>query len=309
MKRAGARTWVRAQRAGFAAVVTLGLLIAVSPNASASPQPTSPRPTNPQPTGAGTPIPPGSTLLPPGTVVPDAAPPPKAATGTPKTFKVYATREGLTGHTTANGHKIVPNDHFVSLPSTQSLATKNGSDYSVRVCSVTNGRCAYEPVWDVGPWNTNDAYWAAKRTSWSSLPTGKPEAQAAYQDGYNGGKDQFGRKVLNPAGIDLADGTIRNGLDLSSSGWVDVTYLWTGGGVRGTISTNGGTVNIRSGDSTAHKVVGMAGPHAQIPIQCRLTSQRITRSGTTSTWYRLAKGNYISGAYVNVKSGTNIPTC
>jgi hypothetical protein len=307
MRRAGATTWGRTRRTGVAAVAALGLIIAASASAQASvtagAQPASETP------ASGTPIPPGSTLLPPGTVIPDAAPPPKAATGTPRTFKVYATREGLTGHTTANGHKIVPNDHFVSLPSTQSLATKNGSDYSVRVCSVTNGRCAYEPVWDVGPWNTNDSYWATKRTSWTKLPTGEPEAEAAYQHGYNDGHDQFGRKVLNPAGIDLADGTIRDGLDLSSSGWVDVTYLWTGGGDRGTISTDGGTVNVRSGDSTAHKVVGMAGPHAQIPIECKIKGQLIDRSGTSSTWYRMAKGNYISAAYVNVKSGTKISTC
>jgi hypothetical protein len=255
------------------------------------------------------PIPPNTTLLPPGTVLPNAAPPPKAATGTPKTFKVYATREGLVGHTTANGHKIVSNDHFVSLPSTASLATRNGSDYSVRVCSITTKRCAYEPVWDVGPWNTNDSYWNVKRTSWTKLPTGEPESQAAYEDGYNGGKDMFGRKVLNPAGIDLADGTIRQGLDLSSSGWVNVTYLWTGGGARGTISTNGGTVNVRSGDSTSHKVVGMAGPHAQIPIQCKIKGQNVVRSGTSSTWYRMAAGNYISAAYVNVSSKTSIKTC
>ncbi|MBT9260247.1 MAG: hypothetical protein KM310_10950 [Clostridiales bacterium] len=35
------------------------------------------------------------------------------------------------------------------------------------------------------------------------LPLGKPEAQAAFYEGYNGGEDQFGRKVTNPAGIDL----------------------------------------------------------------------------------------------------------
>ena len=261
------------------------------------------------PPAVGNPVPAPNTLLPLGEAVPQAAPPPKPATGTPKTYKVYATREGLTGHTTANGHKIVANDHFVSLPSTLSLSGKGANDYSVRVCSVANGRCAYEPVWDVGPWNTHDNYWAVKRTSWTKLPSGKPEAQAAYQDGYNGGKDQFGRKVLNPAGIDLADGTIRDGLDLSSSGWVNVTYLWTGGGVRGTIATDGGTVNVRSGDSTSHKVVGIAGPYAQIPIECKIKGQLINRSGTTASWYRMVKGNYISAAYVNVSSKATIKTC
>jgi hypothetical protein len=299
MKNAGARTRVRA---ALAATAMLSLLVGASAQAAIAPVAA----------GTATPgpkVPPGSTLLPPGTVLPDAAPPPKPATGTPKTYRVYATREGLTGHTTANGHKIVPDDHFVSLPSTSSLAPKGGNDYSVRVCSISTGRCAYDPVWDVGPWNTNDGYWAVKRTSWTKLPVGRPEAQAAYQDGYNGGKDMFGRRVLNPAGIDLADGTIRDGLGLSSSGWVNVTYLWTGGGARGTIATNGGTVNVRSGDSTAHRVVGIAGPHARIPIECKIKGQNIVRSGTSSTWYRLAKGNYISAAYVNVSASAKIKTC
>ena len=35
-----------------------------------------------------------------------------------------------------------------------------------------------------------------------------PEAQAASRNSYNGGMDQFGRKVANPAGIDLADGAV-----------------------------------------------------------------------------------------------------
>jgi hypothetical protein len=30
-----------------------------------------------------------------------------------------------------------------------------------------------------------------------------PEAEAAFFDNYNGGKDQFGRVVRNPAGLDM----------------------------------------------------------------------------------------------------------
>jgi len=98
----------------------------------------------------------------------------------------------------------------------------------VKVCAA-NGRCETAPVWDVGPWNTKDDYWNASsvRQSWKNLAQGKPEAQAAYQNGYNGGKDQFGRKVGNPAGIDLADGTFWDGLKLTDNSWVTVTYLWT----------------------------------------------------------------------------------
>lgn len=63
---------------------------------------------------------------------------------------------------------------------------------------------------------------------WKNLPQGKPEAQAMYLEGYNGGKDEFGRKPVNPAGIDLADDTFWDGLKMTDNGYVNVTYLQTG---------------------------------------------------------------------------------
>jgi hypothetical protein len=146
----------------------------------------------------------------------------------PLTFRVFATREGLVGRTTANGHVITPRDHFVALPSRRALSPRGSTRFSVRVCA-DNGRCETAPVWDVGPWNTRDDYWSPPgvRQSWTDLPQGRPEAQAAFEDGYHGGHDQFGRRVANPAGIDLADGTFRDGLGLTGNAWVTVTFLWT----------------------------------------------------------------------------------
>jgi peptidoglycan hydrolase-like protein with peptidoglycan-binding domain len=154
---------------------------------------------------------------------------PKARQAAAFTATVFATREGLVGHTTANGHVIQPNDHFVALPSRRGLSPRGSHEYSVRVCGPA--RCETAPVWDVGPWNTHDDYWnpSSVREMWKDLPQGKPEAQAAYQDNYNGGADEFGRQVANPAGIDLADGTFYN-VGLNNNGWVTVTYLWTDGG-------------------------------------------------------------------------------
>ncbi|ADO69386.1 hypothetical protein [Stigmatella aurantiaca] len=147
-------------------------------------------------------------------------------------YRVYATREGLVGGTTANGHVIKTNDRFVALPSRRGLASNGGSEYQVRVCYSKTSKCATTSVWDVGPWNTKDDYWnpSSVRESWKSLPQGKPEAQAAYQDGFNGGLDQFGRRPSNPAGIDIADGTFWTDLGMTNNDWVDVTYLWTSGG-------------------------------------------------------------------------------
>jgi hypothetical protein len=40
-----------------------------------------------------------------------------------------------------------------------------------------------------------------------------------------GGRDQFGRKVANSAGIDLADGTFWDALRMVDNDWVTVTFL------------------------------------------------------------------------------------
>src|SRR4051794_21497029 len=159
-----------------------------------------------------------------------ALPPEAAALGAkaaakPATYTVFATREGLVGSTTANGHVIRSRDHFASLPSRRMLASAGGREYRVKVCH--KGRCETAPVWDVGPWNTKDDYWnpPSVRQMWKDLRRGLPEARAAYKFGYNGGRDQFGRRVANSAGIDLADGTFWDGLGMVDNDWVTVTYL------------------------------------------------------------------------------------
>src|SRR4051794_10323209 len=129
------------------------------------------------------------------------------AEGNPLSYKIFATREGLVGGTTANGHVIAPHDRFVALPPRRALSPNGSSDYPVRICAP-NGRCAYAPVWDVGPWNIKDDYWNAGREQWRDLPQGTPQAQVAFRNGYNGGKDGVDRKIANPAGLDLPGGTL-----------------------------------------------------------------------------------------------------
>ncbi|MEV4826055.1 hypothetical protein [Micromonospora sp. NPDC049274] len=226
------------------------------------------------------------------------------------TYRVYATRIGLVGELTANGRTIQPRDHFAALPSRRSLSPLNTGDYTVRVCTTTGARCEYAPVWDVGPWNTRDDYWnpSAVRENWKNLPQGRPEAQAAYQSGYNGGRDQFGRTVLNPAGIDLADGTFIDGLRLTTNAWVDVAYLWTGGGPRGVVGD--GPLNIRGGPSTSYAVRGLAARFANVPIQCWVTGQSVAGPyRTTTRWNRLATGQYVSHAYISAVYGGVVPVC
>lgn len=146
------------------------------------------------------------------------------------TRSIFATREGLVGGTTANGHVIVVNDHFVALPSTRAISNKYGhGEQLVRV--TYRDRSVVAPVWDIGPWNIHDDYWSppAIRESFKDLPQGKPESEAAYYDGYNGGLDERGRVVKNPAGIDLADGTFWIDLGMFNNDRVTVEYLWLDG--------------------------------------------------------------------------------
>jgi len=140
------------------------------------------------------------------------------------TVRVWATREGLVGRPTANGHMIVDHDHFAALPSKRVLNANGKSDYQVQVSY--KGRSATVPIWDIGPWNTRDNYWDGKRELFPDLPRYTPQALAAWRDGYNNGRDQYGRWVSFPASIDLADGTFWDDLKMTVSDWVDVTFLW-----------------------------------------------------------------------------------
>ncbi|MFC9272790.1 hypothetical protein ACWGRF_36010 [Streptomyces zhihengii] len=236
-----------------------------------------------------------------------------AAAAAPFSARVFATREGLVGGTTANGHVIVPNDHFVALPSRRGLSPKGSAEYSVRVCGPA--RCETAPVWDVGPWNTHDDHWnpSSVRETFKDLPQGKPEAQAAYENGYNGGRDEFGRRVLNPAGIDLADGTFYN-VGLGDNGWVTVTYLWTGdGAATRSFPTWGTGVNIRKQATTAStRVAQLAGP-TTVRVQCQVRGQLVQIDGySNDAWSYLPDyGGYVSNIYIDVPEGwlPGVPTC
>jgi hypothetical protein len=225
--------------------------------------------------------------------------------------RVYATREGLVGETTANGHVVTERDHFVALPSRSVLSAEGTGTYSVRVCAPSTDRCAYAPVWDVGPWNTRDDYWSGDRQGWTDLPRGVPQAQAAFEDGHNGGDDQFGRAVTNPAGIDLADGTFWDGLGLRHNAWVDVTYLWTVDGPTGVVRTEGGPLTVRSGPTTAAAPVGLAAVGAQVVVECTVRGQWVSgHLGTTNLWNRIGPGHYVSDAYLRTGTGEPVaPAC
>lgn len=124
----------------------------------------------------------------------DAPGPERGTRATPGTYRIFATQYiGYTSFEVAMPHRKL----------------KFAGGY--RTTLSLNGRRITAPIKEVGPWNTYDNWWdpVARRTMWKDLPRGKPEAKAAFFDNYNGGKDEFGREVLNPAGIDLTPAVAR----------------------------------------------------------------------------------------------------
>lgn len=131
-----------------------------------------------------------------------------------KTFRVFATQyAGYTRYEVALPHRKI----------------KFEGGYRVRIRPDGSSKRAWVEVKEVGPWNTYDNWWDRKkdRDMWKDLPRGLPEAQAAYFDNYNRGRDEYGRKVLNPAGADLTTQFAREvGLDKYENAWVYVHVPW-----------------------------------------------------------------------------------
>ncbi|MFQ3633487.1 hypothetical protein [Roseiflexus sp.] len=143
------------------------------------------------------------------------------------TFTVHATRLGLVGRRTANGHRIAKRDRFVALPCVCVLSSRGGNEYMVRI--TYNGRSVVAPVYDVGPWNTRDNYWDPQdRRFFSDLRQGWPQDHAAFFEGHNNGRAQHGR-VRFPTAIDIADGIWWDDFGIKGDrAVVDVTFLWMG---------------------------------------------------------------------------------
>lgn len=118
----------------------------------------------------------------------------RATSRPPGTYRVFATQYiGYTNFEVALPHRKL----------------KFAGGY--RTTLTYGGRRVVAPIKEVGPWNTYDNWWdpVAKRTMWKDLPRGRAEAHAAFFKNYNRGKDEFGREVLNPAGVDLTPAVAR----------------------------------------------------------------------------------------------------
>jgi hypothetical protein len=106
---------------------------------------------------------------------------------------------------------------------------KFGRQPRVHVRRGSGGPTVKPRVKETGPWNTYDNYWARwkNRTMFKRAGRCNPEAQEAYYHNFHGGKDEFGRKVLNPAGIDVTP-AVAHGMNLKTyqNAWVYVRFPW-----------------------------------------------------------------------------------
>lgn len=212
--------------------------------------------------------------IPPSAQVADTAVPISLSTA-----RVFATQ--YAPNTPGSVEVAVPDKcaKFAALRNTSALASAGcpstyllGLDYRV-VVFADNGRSAVLPVKDVGPWNTDDNFWdfgpgaPRARRLFTDLPAETPESQSAYYSGYNssancknldgslsghgGGADQFGRCVLNPAGIDLSTNAAAGlGLGPGQNAWVTVAYLWEP--TRNTLTSVNSGKNVDVPGSTAN---------------------------------------------------------
>lgn len=147
-------------------------------------------------------------------------------TETCEVFDVYATRSTYA-------------DYSADLPDKYVKFANRGWEYShgytdTTVYSVTvkyGAEIASNVVVTDVIWNHNDNYWNTitdtlhPRRMFTDLPHGMPEAEAAYFDNYNGGMDEFGQLVTNPAGMNLSQ-QVADQLGMGGSAWVQVTFPW-----------------------------------------------------------------------------------
>lgn len=150
----------------------------------------------------------------------------------PRSFEIYATRYDSRGRYTA----ALP-DQCLKLTNggLKSCVDKGyivGQTYSI---IMNYKKSVGVDVAEAGPWNIDDNFWATlgdptPRRMFADLPLGMPEAQAAFYNGYNGGQDQYGRKVTAPFAIDLAFEVADDlGLPPRMNDWITVSMMWTEG--------------------------------------------------------------------------------
>lgn len=85
----------------------------------------------------------------------------------------------------------------------------------------------------------------------------------------------------------------------------------SGGAATGTVRTSGANLNVRSGPSTDHAIVGSLANGTTVTIQCQTRGESITGTyGTSTLWNRIGSGRFIPDAYTYTGSdGRVAPDC
>ena len=149
------------------------------------------------------------------------------AEGNPLRYQIFATREGLVGGTTANGHVITPHDRFVALPSRRALSPNGSSDYSVRICAP-NGRCAFAPVWTSARGTSRTT--TGTRTASSGATSRRAPRRPRSPSGRATTAARTGSTARSPTRRASTSPTAPSGTTsgLINNTTVTVDYLWTG---------------------------------------------------------------------------------
>lgn len=153
----------------------------------------------------------------------------------PRTYEIFATRYDAKGRYTA----ALP-DQCLKLTNggLRTCVDKGyvvGQRYEIFMSYKGGKKGVGVLVAEAGPWNIDDNFWATladptPRRLFADLALGMPEAQAAFYNGYNGGLDQYGRKVTAPFAIDLAFEVADDlGLPARANDWINVSFMWTDG--------------------------------------------------------------------------------
>ena len=92
---------------------------------------------------------------------------------------------------------------------------------------------------------------------------------------------------------------------------MNVTYLWTGSGPTGVVSTAGDPMNVRASASTTAAVKGLAANYAKVNIECYVEGDTVTgKFGTSNIWDRIGPGHYVSDTYLQTGSDKPVaPHC
>lgn len=247
-------------------------------------------------------------------------------------YQVIGTREGGfrdgplgpngTPGTTSSGHRIVENDHFISLPACLptncpgltggQVSTSTGYDYNgyyvsacgsncyVKVINPATNRCDVVQVLDKGPWFRIDNWWDADNirnintnpNNQNKLAQGYSAAAAARNKldvGFGVDSNGYGRtNVRSSSGTYYVTGQ-PNSVDIADGTWLEIGFPWDPGPRTVVLE-----MLWQTGQSRASAVAACDGTAVSVSVAISKTS------GPASTSVAVSGANFHAGETVKV---------